>query len=204
MSNITLFAPISTLSGRFEIYSNQLAEECYYNPESRWQSNQHVYPLPTYIPIAEPKGNDEFYLLCGKAAWHQKSATQQNRYLMEYAIEGECAYTAIHINADRARKLGIQDGDLVEVECIGPTKADDPCVLNDAVIGTKEVARAKVTEGLHPKAVWVYFAGSHRSNSMLPKAREGITHNWFVPTSVTPYAAGLGKNYSIVKVRKID
>ena len=204
MSYNLLFAPITTRSGRFEIYSNQLAEECYYNPESRWQSNRHVYPLPTYIPIAEPKGNDEFYLLCGKAGWHQKSATQQNRYLMEYAIEGDCAYTAVHINTERARKLGIQDGDLVEVECIGPTKASDPCVLNDAVIGTKEVARAKVTEALHPKAAWVYFAGSHRSHSMMPKAREGITHNWFVPTIVSPYAAGLGKNYSIVKVRKID
>ena len=198
-----LFKPITTRSWRFEIYSNELAEECYYNPESRWQGNQHVYPLPTHVPIAEPKGDDEFYLICGKATWHQKSATQNNRYLMEDAIEGDCKYMAIYINADRARKLGINDGDLVEVECIGPTKKDDPCIYNEAAIGVGERGRVKVTEGLHPSAVWVYFAAGHKSKSMLPKSGEGITMNWLVPSSVSPYAAGLGKNYSIVRIHKI-
>jgi len=199
-----LFKPITTRSGRFEIYSNELAEECYYNPQSRWQGNQHVYPLPTYIPIAEPKGEDEFYLICGKANWHQKSATQNNRYLMEDAIEGSCSYTSIYINADRARKLGIADGDSVEVECIGPTNRDDPCVYNETAIGVRERGRVKVTEGLHPSAAWVYFASGHRSKLALDKAGEGITLNWLIPTSVSPYAAGVGKNYSIVRIHKIN
>ena len=198
-----LFKPITTRSGRFEIYSNELAEECYYNPKSRWLGNPHVYPLPIYAQIAEPKGNDEFYLISGKATWHQKSATQHNRYLMEDAIEGDCTYTAIYINADRAHNLGIMNGDLVEVECVGPTKKDDPCVYNEAAIGNKERGRVKVTQGLHPKAAWIYFAGGHKSKSMLSKARQGITMNWLVPSSVSPYAAGLGKNYSIVKIHKI-
>jgi len=38
---------------------------------------------------------------------------------------------------------------------------------------------------------------------MLSKARQGVTMNWLVPSSVSPYAAGLGKNYSIVKIHKI-
>lgn len=198
-----LFKPIATRSGRFEIYSNELAEECYYNPKSRWYQNQHVYPLPIHVPIATPKGDDQFYLISGKAAWHQKSATQQNRYLMEDAIEGGCPYTAIYINADRAKKLNLKTGDLVEVECIGPTKKDDPCVHSEAAVGVKETARVEVTEGLHPEAAWVYFASGHRSKSMLPKVKEGITHNWLLPHSVSPYAAGAGKNYSIVKIRKI-
>ena len=199
-----LFQPISTRSGRFEVYSNELAEECYYNPKSRWHGNGHVYPLPVHLQIAEPKGDDEFYLICGKATWHQKSATQHDRYLMEDAIDAGCPYTAIYINADRARKLGIADGDLVEVECVGPTKKDDPCVHNEAAIGNKERARVKVTEGLHPKAAWVYFAAGHKSKSMLPKARQGIAMNWLVPSTVSPYNAGLGKNYSIVKIYKVS
>jgi len=199
-----LFKPITTRSGRFEIYSNELAEECYYNSKSRWYHNKHICPLPSYVQIAEPKGDDEFYLISGKATWHQKSATQHNRYLMENAIDGGCPYTAIYINADRASKLGIKSGDLVEVTCVGPTKKDDPCIYNEAAIGNKERARAEVTEGLHPKAVWVYFAGGHKSKSMLPKAREGITINWLIPSSVSPYAAGLGKNYSIVKIYKVS
>jgi anaerobic selenocysteine-containing dehydrogenase len=199
-----LFKPIATRSGRFEIYSNELAEECYYNPKSKWQGNQHVYPLPTSIPIAEPKSEDEFYLVTGKAMWHQKSATQHNRYLMEDALEGSCNYTRIYVNAKRAEKLGIRDGDLVEVECVGPTKKDDPCVHNDAAIGVKDKGRVKVTEALHPEAAWVYFAGGHKAKSMLSKARKGITHNWLLPASVTPYSAATCKNYSIIKIRKME
>ena len=123
---------------------------------------------------------------------------------MEDAIEGDCSYTAIWINADRAKKLGIENGDLVEVECVGPTKGDDPCVFNEAAIGNKEVSRVKTTEGLNPTAAWVYFASGHKSNSMLPKAAEGITVNWLVPSSVSPYAAAVGKSYSIVRIRKIN
>ena len=199
-----IFKPIATRSGRFEIYSNELAEECYYNSKSRWQGNQHVYPLPTSIPIAEPKSEDEFYLITGKATWHQKSATQHNRYLMEDAIEGGCDFTSIYMNTKRARKLGIEDGDMVEIECIGPTKKDDPCVHQETAIGAKQKGRVKVTEALHPEAAWIYFAGGHVAKLMLSKARRGITHNWLLPISVTPYSAATAKSYSIVKIRKIE
>lgn len=199
-----LFKPIATHSGRFEIYSNELGEECYFNPKSRWHRNSSVNPLPIYISIAEPRNDNEFYFVCGKATWHQKSATQNNRHLMEDAIEGGCPYTPIYINADRAEKLGLKDGDLVEVECVGPSKKSDPCVYSEMAIGHKERGSVKVTEGLHPKTAWTYFAASHKSNSMMPKAREGVTANWLIPFSVSPYNGGVGKNYSIVKIRKIS
>jgi len=199
-----LFKPIATRSGRFEIYSNELAEECYYNSKSRWYNNLHVYPLPIDIRIAEPESDDEFYLICGKATWHQKSATQHNPYLMEDAIEGGCSYMPIYINVERAKKLGIKDDDLVEVECIGPTKEKDKCVLNEAVIGMKEKAIVKLTQGLHPEAAWIYFASGHKSKSMASKTRKGIAMNWLIPSTVSPYSAGLGKNYSIVKIHKIN
>ena len=199
-----LHKPINTRSGRFEIYSNELSEECYHNPKSRWHQNEHVNPIPRHVLIAEPKGDNQFYLISGKASWHQKSATQNNRYLMEDAIEGGCPYTPVYINTDRAKKLGIEDGDLVQVECVGPTKKDDPCVYNEAAVGVKETARAKLTEGLHPDSAWIYFAAGHRSKLMLSKAREGISHNWFLPCTVSPYVAGTGKNYSIVRIYKIN
>jgi len=199
-----LFKPIATRSGRFEIYSNELAEECYYNSKSKWCGNIHVYPLPVYVPIARPKADDEFMLLSGKAVWHQKSATQNNLYLMEDAIEGDCPHTAIYLNTERAKKIGLRNGDLVDVECVGPTKADDPCVYNEAAIGNKEKARVKVSEAIHHEVAWIYFAGGHKSKSLIAKAREGVTANWLVPSSVSPYAAGVGKNYSIVRISKVN
>jgi hypothetical protein len=39
---------------------------------------------------------------------------------------------------------------------------------------------------------------------MLPKVREGVTYNWVLPLSISPYAAGTSKNYSIVRISKID
>lgn len=198
-----LFAPIATRSGRFEIYSNELAEECYHNLKSMWHHDPHVNPLPTYIPIAEPKGDDQFLLIDGKATWHQKSATQGMSILMEDAIEGGCPFTSVYINTERAEKLGIKDGDLIELECVGPTKKDDPNVFNEAAIGVKERGRVKLTQGLNPKALWVYFAAAHHSKSMIPKAREGVTINWLIPYSRGPYAGECCKNYSIVKIKKV-
>jgi len=199
-----LFRPIKTPSGRFEIYSNELAEECYYNPKSRWYRNPHVHPIPRHIPIAQPRSRDEFYLVCGKAVWHQKSATQHNRYLMEDAIEGGCPYMAVYMNRRRAHELGIRDGDAVELECVGPRKEDDPCVYNEEAVGWRELGRVRLTEALHPSTVWVYFASAHKSRLMLRKARSGVAVNWLIPYSVSPYAGGCGKNYSIVRVRRVE
>jgi anaerobic selenocysteine-containing dehydrogenase len=119
---------------------------------------------------------------------------------MEDAIEGGCDYTSIYMNTDRARRLGLADGDEVEVECVGPTKEDDPCVCHEFAVGNRERARVRLTEGLNPDTAWAYFAAGHKSNIMLDKAQEGIGLNWLTPCSISPYAAGTGKNYSIVRV----
>lgn len=198
-----LFKPITTRSGRFEIFSNELAEECYYNFQSKWHNNLHVYPLPIHLSIVEPREDNEFFLICGKASWHQKSATQHNPYLMEDALEGGCPYMPLYLNKSRAEKLGIADGDLVEVECVGPTKKEDKCVINQKAIGIKARVKVKLTEALHPEAAWIYFASGRKSNQMASKTKEGIAMNWFIPSSVTPYSAGLGKNYSIIKINKL-
>ena len=195
--------PIKTRSGRFELYSNELSEECFHNGKSRWHKNRFVYPLPIHIPIAEPKAGDEFYLVSGKASWHQKNATQNNRVLMDDGIEGGCPYTPLYLNAERARVLGLKEGDTVQIECIGPTKRDDPCVADDSVLGYKQTVLVHLTEALHPDTAWTHFAAGHRSELMIPKVKDGVLHSAFVPLSIEPYAGGCGKNYSIVKVTRI-
>jgi len=203
MTYNVLYKSIETRSGRFELYSNELSEECCHNPASKWYNNIYVNPLPIYIPIATPKKADEFYMVCGKASWHQKNATQNNRYLMEDDIEGGNPYTPLYMNPERAKKLGLKEGDLLEIECIGPTKAEEPCVVDEAALGYKQNIRLHISEGLHPDAAWTFFAAGHNSKLMLPKNRDGVLHSAFIPLSVEPYAGGCGKNYSIIKVRKI-
>jgi anaerobic selenocysteine-containing dehydrogenase len=204
MTYNVLFKPITTRSKRFEIYSNELAEECYHHEKSPWHKSHYVYPIPIHIPIAEPRGRDEFYLVSGKASWHQKNATQNNRYLMEDDIEGGFPYTPVYINSARALELGLKEGDSVEVECIGPSKKDDPCVWDDSVIGYRQNVKVHITETVHPDTAFVHFAAGHRSKLMLRKSTEGILHSAFVPLSIEPYAGGCGKNYSLVKIRKVS
>ena len=122
---------------------------------------------------------------------------------MEDALEGGCPYMPLYLNKSRAEKLGIADRDLVEVECVGPTKKEDKCVINQKAIGIKARVKVKLTEALHPEAAWIYFASGRKSNQMASKTKEGIAMNWFIPSSVTPYSAGLGKNYSIIKISKL-
>ena len=196
------FKPITTRSGRFELFSNELSEECYHHPDSMWKENIYVFPFPLYIPIAGPKKEDEFYLVSGKASWHQKNATQNNRYLMEDGIEGGNPYIPLYLNTRRAEALGLKEGDLVEVTCIGPTKQDDPCVLDDSVKGYSQKVRVHLTQGLHPDTAFTFFAAGHRTKTMLKKVNQGILHSAFVPLSVEPYAGGCGKNYSLVKISK--
>jgi anaerobic selenocysteine-containing dehydrogenase len=193
---------ILTRSSRFEIYSNELAEECYFNPNSPWFGDEHVYPIPINNRIVGPKEHDEFYLICGKASWHQKNATQNNRYLMDEGLEGGNPLTSIYINTERAKNLGIENGDYVEIEAVGPTKKEDPIVTNE-VIGVRGKARVKTTQGIHPSAAFVFFGVGHKSKLMLARAREGIATGWFVPDNIGPYAGQMGKGYAIITVRKI-
>jgi len=38
---------------------------------------------------------------------------------------------------------------------------------------------------------------------MLSKVQDGIVHSEFVPLTVEPYGGGCGKNYSIVKIKRV-
>lgn len=203
MTYDVLSMPIPTRSTRFELYSNELAENCFYNEGSPWKGMDYVHPLPFHIPIKAPENTDEFYLVSGKATWHQKNATQDNRYLMESGIEGGCPYMPVYLNAQRAEELGIKENDVIEIECIGPLKSDDVCVLDDSNIGFKDTVRVHLSEGLHPAVAFTHFAAGHKSNLMLSKVKEGIVHSEFVPQSVEPYGGGCGKNYSIVKIKRV-
>ncbi|RQD78626.1 molybdopterin-dependent oxidoreductase [Desulfonatronospira sp. MSAO_Bac3] len=88
--------PLKTMSGVKEIY-NQRYEQ--------WG----IEPMPVYNPPQMPD-KDEFRLIVGRPAYFTQSRTN-NELLTEFMEEN-----TLHMNPDAAQRLGLEDGDLVEVE----------------------------------------------------------------------------------------
>ena len=110
--------------------------------------------------------------------------------LLERYLEGELGNTLLWINAKRAAKLGIKDRDWVWIE--------------SEATGVKDKVRVKVTEGIHPSAVWHVYGFGHESKLMhrRSRAREGINVQDFVPDHSVPWTAGQAHCEALVRVRK--
>ena len=97
--------------------------------------------FPVYDPVPSPPGG-RFRLTTGRKAAHTHGSTQNNPLLHELVPENE-----LWINEDEAAKLGISDGGMVDV-----TSAK----------GTRRI-RAKVTDLIHPEAVFMLHGFGHRN-----------------------------------------
>ncbi|RMD52684.1 MAG: hypothetical protein D6828_05400 [Nitrospirae bacterium] len=93
--------------------------------------------IPSFIdyesPKAPPKGH--FKLITGKVAVHTQGRTTANNPLLNEIIQENYLW----INSAKAEELGIEDGDIVEVS-------------NEGVV---EKIKAKVTDLIHPEAVFM-------------------------------------------------
>jgi thiosulfate reductase/polysulfide reductase chain A len=92
--------------------------------------------FPSFLPYTAtlPSNNGTFKLLVGRTAAHTHCSTQNNLYLNELVPEN-----VLWINSVAAGRLGIKDGESVEV--VSP--------LSTAKI------KAKVTDFIHPEAVFM-------------------------------------------------
>jgi thiosulfate reductase/polysulfide reductase chain A len=173
-----------TETGRINLYSPEMAR--------LWHETGRdpLYdPLPIYFPITvEPKTENEFYLIQGKCPYFQCNFYRNNALLLERYLEGKLGNTRLWINANRAASLGIEDGDWVWVE--------------SEATGLKGKLRAKVTEGIHPSAVYAYFSYGRRSKLMdkLSRSREGVNVQDFIPEHYVPWTASQAHCEAVVKV----
>ncbi len=90
--------------------------------------------LQPYEPPAEPAGNGEYRLIFGRCGFQAHGMHHNNPILSQLLGSNK-----LWINADEAARLGIGDGDEVEV------------VAGD----TKGTIEAKVTDFIHPQAVFM-------------------------------------------------
>lgn len=114
--------PFKTPSGKIEFVSSLLEKAGFPS-------------FPPYEPVAPPP-EGSFRLMVGRCAAHTHVSTQNNVLLSELVPENE-----LWINTKAAAKLGIKDGQYVQV-------ISNPLKTNGRI-------KAKVTDFIHPEAVFM-------------------------------------------------
>ena len=139
-------------------------------------------PLPAYQPTqTRPEGPDSFRLLHGKQAAHTGSSTQNNAWLHGLSEEN-----ALWINATRAAKLGIADCDWLEV-------ASD--------VGMVRV-KARVTEAIHPEAVYLAHGFGREVKRLRRASGKGANDNALIPDIAEPVTGAAALGEVIVRVKR--
>ncbi|MEM4026276.1 MAG: molybdopterin-dependent oxidoreductase [Sulfolobales archaeon] len=169
---------LATPSGRVEIY---MLNALRYNLD----------PLPDYYPppaYTLPKAPNEFYLVNGKGPL--VSAQGALAYPMKYVGD-----RSVWMNPEDAKRLGIRDGDLIELEGLDN--------------GYKIVARVKVTNKVRQGVLYTYSFMGQRTSSMIKAydgkysfLREGVNPNWLAKGFIAPIIGSAATNSS-VRVRKL-
>ncbi|MEM4580730.1 MAG: molybdopterin dinucleotide binding domain-containing protein, partial [Acidilobaceae archaeon] len=144
-------------------------------------------PLPDLKPPAYtvPRGGDEFYLVNGKNALVSVHATLMlpMRWLHD---------PRVWMNPKDAKRLGIRDGDLIELEAIDT--------------GRKARARVRVTDRVMPGVLFVFSQSFGRIIKHIEgyeHLAEGINPHTLIRAYAMPIVGGGATNCS-VRVRKVS
>jgi len=179
---------LATPSGMVEIFSFLIWGAIQGKKSGEIKPEWH--PLIDWVPpralMQKPSlGADEFYLTYGKAPTMTHTSAADNPILVRITRKN---YRAVWINAERASKLGIKDGDMVEV-------------CNS--LGGCFKTRAHVTERIRPDTVFIVNAFGQESPALRFPPTEVVPYNKLVVPEIEPItgSAILGDTY--VKIRKI-
>lgn len=166
---------VDTTSGKIELYSSTL-EKLGFPPVPRWEE-----------PLVSPSPDDphSFRLLHGKQACHTHAMTANQPYLM--AISERYGLIRLWMNHRRALQLGLKDGDLVQIK---------------SLVGEGNI-RVKLTEGLHPSAVWLPSGYGVFSKRLTGAYDLGLSYNDFLPTLFDPAVGHVMASEIIVEVKKV-
>ncbi|MEZ0346073.1 MAG: molybdopterin-dependent oxidoreductase [Infirmifilum sp.] len=167
-------ATLATKSGLVEVYSLK-ALDFQDDPLPKWKTP----------PYTRPSKPDEFYLVNGRdqfvsahAAWTWSIATLVDR--------------RVWMNPVDAQRLGLRDGDLIELEGLDN--------------GFKARARVKVTERVRQGVLFVYNRVGGRFSKLITGQyevlKDGINVNMFTLSWLEPLNGSVGLN-STVRVRKV-
>jgi len=125
---------------------------------SKKLEDNKIPSLKPYVSAKNP-GKDQFRLTFGRCALHTQGHTVNNPMLFEQMPEN-----VLWIHTQRASALGILDGDTVNVTQNNYT----------------ESIKAKVTDFIHPEAVFVIHGFGHRLNVESRAFNKGLADNKFM------------------------
>jgi molybdopterin-containing oxidoreductase family molybdopterin binding subunit len=131
-------------------------------------------PLPEWRPCQSHKEKStehDLYAVYYKFPMQTFSGTYDNPWLDEVCRIDRFAY-GVAINAETARRKGIEEGDWIEIE--------------SAATGHKIRGRAAVTEGIHPEVIGIAGCGGHWSKFLRIAGREGkgLCFEWLTPVGL--------------------
>jgi thiosulfate reductase/polysulfide reductase chain A len=158
-----------TPTGKVELYSTMMDDMGY-------------EPLPGYQAPPMPKG-DEFRLLFGRLSFHTHARTQNNAWLLAL----HHSEVELWINSERAKSLGIKDG-------------DDVCIVK----GEKKsnACKAKVVDYIHKDAVFVPHGFGSVSKMLTRISGVGARDSDFTSDETDPISGSAGFHNGFVKVVK--
>ncbi|MDT8903011.1 molybdopterin-dependent oxidoreductase [Anaeroselena agilis] len=142
-------------------------------------------PVPQWEPPYSKAGKDTFVLIHGKQGFMSHTVTASDPYLL--AIARRDGLERLWINADRAQKMGIKDGDLVEV----------------ASPQAKGRVRVKVTERVHPEAAYLPAGYGRLVPFLKTGVGFGISPNDFTPSRAEAISGHAMMMEVLVTVRKV-
>ena len=193
--------PPQTATGKLEVYSFLLAEK--YNELKQnhpdYKDIMHAYPLPVNL---EPRwmlqkaklGEDEFVPATGFTPLSSFASVQARDNPILVALHHRMRYATVFINEERARRLGLQEDDLVEV-----LMAEYP--------DEKQQAALTVSKVIHRDVLFSYHGlgkGGVQTTEKLRYARKnGLNLNHFGRLRFSPGVCGHTPQDIIVKIRKI-
>ncbi len=173
---------------RGTIFPDMLAER-YSDPKHAYYKNPNVNPVVQFDnPVKRDLSGNEFKLITGKTAINAQTSSTNNRLLAEDYLDGELKRHRAWINQDRADKLGIKNGESIWVE---------------GEAGAKAKIRVKVTEAIHPSAIFIWWGfGSRAKHITADKSKHGINPNDIFAYHEEPFSGAPVHCQQIVKVYK--
>lgn len=170
------YKPVSfkTPSGKFEVLCAKLDKD-------------GLASLPPYVSPAKPPV-DHFRVTFGRCGLHTQGHTVNNPLLFELMPEN-----MLWINKTRAKALGIDHMDMVEVSAAGTKKGGR--------------LRAYVTEFIHPEAVFMIHGFGHELPVESRARGRGVSDNELMPCGIEKWDKGGGAinmQEHFVTVRRVE